>query len=175
MKWITYVNPNDGEVDWGGFDPTNVENPIKDGEEVVNLQFLALQPQGEWLESPLYTTRKFAGDVASSDLSLTPTNGILQVLKAVGAGVIDDNSIEVFPNPFNQEVTMTFKVNATTDANLAVYDIYGKKIVTVLSGPLPEGQFTYTTNLGKLADGIYVVTLTSDTNTPLFEKIVKQK
>ena len=175
MKWLTYVNPNDGEIDWGGFDPTNVENPIKDGEEVVNLQFLALQPQGEWLESPLYTTRKFAGDVASSDLSLTPTNGILQVLKAVGAGVIDDNSIEVFPNPFNDEVTMTFKVNATTDANLAVYDIYGKKIVTVLSGPLPEGQFTYTTNLGKLADGIYVVTLTSDTNAPLFEKIVKQK
>jgi hypothetical protein len=175
MKWITYVNPNDGEVDWGGYDPTNVENPVLDGEEVVNLQFLALQPQGEWLESPLYTTRKFAGTTSSNDLSLTPTDGILQVLKAVGAGIIDDNSIEVFPNPFNNEVTMTFKVDATVDATLAVYDVYGRKVAAILSGPIPEGQFTYTTDLGKLAEGVYIVTLNTDDNAPLFERIIKQK
>jgi hypothetical protein len=175
MKWITYVNPNDGEVDWGGYDPTNVENPVKNGEEVINLQFLALQPQGEWLESPLYTTRKFAGTVNSNDLSLTPTDGILQVLKAVGAGIIDDNSIEVFPNPFNKEVTMTFKVDATVDATLAVYDIYGRKVASIISGPVPEGQFTYTTDLGKLAEGVYIVTLKTEDNAPLFERIIKQK
>jgi hypothetical protein len=175
MKWITYVNPNNGEIDWGGYDPTNVENPVKDGEEIINLQFLALQPQGEWLESPLYTTRKFAGNVTSNDLSLTPTNGILQVLKAVGAGIIDDNSIEVFPNPFNKEVTITFKVGATVDAKLLVYDIYGRKVASILSGPVPEGQFTYTTDLGKLAEGIYIVTLSTTDAATLFERIIKQK
>ena len=84
MKWISYVNPNDSEIDWGGFDPTNNTNTLKDGDQVVTLQFLALQPQNLWEASPLYTTRKFAGNTLSKDLTLTPTNGILQVLKMEG-------------------------------------------------------------------------------------------
>jgi len=174
MKWITYVNPNDSEIDWGGFDPTNNTNTLKDGNQVVTLQFLALQPQNLWGASPLYTTRKFAGNTYSNDLTLTPTNGILQVLKMEGGEILGGNNMEVYPNPYQDEVTITFKVEETTNATLSVYDLVGRKLVTILDTQIPDGVYNYTKNLGELKPGIYIVKLSVENGTPSFERIIKQ-
>ena len=174
MKWISYVNANDSEVDWGGFDPTNNTNTLKDGDKVVTLQFLALQPQNLWEASPLYTTRKFAGNTLSKDLTLTPTNGILQVLKMEGGEILNGNNMEVYPNPYQDEVTITFKVKETTNATLSIYDIVGRKLLTILDTQIPNGVYNYTKDLGQLAPGIYVVKLTVENGVPSFERIVKQ-
>ena len=174
MKWLTYVNPNDSEIDWGGFDPTNNTNTLKDGDQVVTLQFLALQPQNLWGASPLYTTRKFAGNTYSNDLTLTPTNGILQVLKMEGGEILGGNNMEVYPNPYQDEVTITFKVEETTNATLSVYDLVGRKLVTILDTQVPDGIYNYTKNLGELAPGVYIVKLSVENGTPSFERIIKQ-
>ena len=175
MKWLTYVNPNNGEVNWGGYDPTNNTNPINDGDEVIRIQFLALASQSAWTESPLWTTDKYAGNLIHKDLEITPANGVLQVVKSTVGDVIDLNTIELFPNPVSEEVAITFNVaNASLDAQLAVYDLQGRKVVTILSGQLPAGQYTYVKNLGRLAPGMYVVSLSSDTNTPIVEKLIKE-
>lgn len=174
MKWLTYVNPNNGEIHWGGYDATN-SNPLQDNTEVVRLQFLALQPQSAWTESPIWTTEKYAGNTASKDLEITPTNGILQVVKSSVGNVIDANTIEIYPNPVLDDVTITFNVeNASADAHLAVYDLQGRKIVTILSGQLPAGQYTYVKNLGRLASGMYVLNLSTETNAPIVEKLIKE-
>lgn len=175
MKWLTFVDPSANEVAWGGFDPSNNENTIGDGDEVITLQFLALQPQSAWEESPLWTTRKYAGNAAHKDLEITPTNGILQVIKSTVGEVIDANSIEIYPNPVLDEVAITFNVNTTSlDAQLAIYDLQGRKIVTIVSGQLPEGQYTYVKDLGSLAQGMYVINLSLDTQNPINEKLIKQ-
>ena len=174
MKWLTYINPNDNEIDWGGFDPTNNSNSLKDGDQVVTFQFLALQPQNLWDASPLYTTRKFAGNTGSDDLTLTPTNGILQVLKMEGGNILNDNNMEVFPNPYQDEVTITFKVEETTNATLSVYDLVGRKLVTILDTQIPNGIYNYTKDLGQLERGVYIVKLSVDNGTPSFERIIKQ-
>jgi hypothetical protein len=174
MKWITYVNPNDNEIDWGGFDPTNNTNTLKDGDQVVTLQFLALQPQNLWEASPLYTTRKFAGNTLSKDLTLTPTNGILQVLKMEGGKILNGNNMEVYPNPYQDDVTITFKVEETTNATLSIYDIVGRKLVTILDTQIPNGVYNYTKDLGQLVPGVYIVKLTVENGVPSFERIVKQ-
>ena len=175
MKWLTYVNPNNDEVAWGGFDPTNNTNSIKDGDEVIRIQFVALQPQTAWTESPLWTSDKYAGNLSHKDLEITPTNGILQVLKSNIGNVIDANTIEIFPNPVSDEATITFNVaNGSLDAQLAVYDLQGRQIVKILQGQIPAGQFTYVKNLGKLAPGMYIVSLSTDTNQPIFEKLIKE-
>jgi hypothetical protein len=174
MKWISYVNANDSEIDWGGFDPTNNTNTLKDGNQVVTLQFLALQPQNLWEASPLYTTRKFAGNTLSKDLTLTPTNGILQVLKMEGGEILNGNNMEVYPNPYQDEVTITFKVEETTNATLSIYDIVGRKLVTILDTQIPNGVYNYTKDLGQLVPGVYVVKLTVENGVSSFERIVKQ-
>jgi hypothetical protein len=174
MKWLTYINPNDNEIDWGGFDPTNNSNTLKDGDQVVTLQFLALEPQNLWEASPLYTTRKFAGNTTSKDLTLTPTNGILQVLKMEGGTILNGNNMEVYPNPYQDEVTITFKVEETTNATLSVYDLVGRKLVTILDTQIPNGIYNYTKDLGQLERGVYIVKLSVDNGTPSFERIIKQ-
>lgn len=174
MKWLTYVNPNNSEVNWGGYDPTNNTNSIKNGDEVIRVQFLALQPQSAWTESPLWTTDKYAGNLIHKDLEITPTNGVLQVIKSTVGNVIDLNTIELYPNPVSEEISITFNVaNGSLDATLAVYDLQGRKVVTILSGQVPAGQYTYVKNLGHLAPGMYVVNLSSDTNASIAEKLIK--
>ena len=173
MKWISYVNPNNNQIDWGGFDVTNNEQTLKDGDEVVTLQFIAKQPQNLWEESPLYTSLKFAGTTSSNDLTITPTNGILQVLKST-MGDVNGNSIEVFPNPTTSDITVTFKVDETTNANLSIYDVVGRKVITILDGQLPNGQYTYNENLGQLQPGLYMVTLMLENDGVKVSKVVKQ-
>jgi uncharacterized membrane protein len=174
MKWLTYVNASNGEINWGGYDPSVNENPLRNEDEVITLQFLAKQPQAEWSESPLWTTRKFAGNTVSKDLEITPTNGILQVLKSTIGDVINPNSILIYPNPTSEDVTITFNVTTTTDAHLGIYDIQGRKVVAILDGQLPEGQYSYSKNLGQLAPGMYIVNLSLDTETPIYNKLIKQ-
>jgi hypothetical protein len=173
MEWITYVNANDGQVDWGGFDKTNNEQTLKDGDEVVTLQFIAKQPQSLWEESPLYTSLKFAGTTDSKDLTITPTNGVLQVLKS-NIGEVNGNTIQVNPNPVTDEVTITFSVEETTNANLSVYDVVGRKLITIVEGQIPNGNYTYNENLGSLSSGLYMVTLTMENGGTKVSKIVKQ-
>jgi hypothetical protein len=173
MEWITYVNPNDGQVDWGGFDPTNNEQPLVDGDEVVTLQFIAKQPQNLWEESPLYTSLKFAGTTQSEDLTITPTNGILQVLKS-NMGKVIGNTISVVPNPVVDEVTISFEVKETANANLSISDVVGRKLITILDGQLPNGEYNYVENLGSLDRGLYLVTLTMENGETKVSKIVKQ-
>jgi hypothetical protein len=173
MEWITYINANDGQVDWGGFDPTNNGQPLVDGNQVVTLQFIAKQPQNLWEESPLYTSLKFAGTTQSKDLTITPTNGILQVLKST-MGDVNGNSIQVFPNPTTSNITITFKVEEKTHANLSVYDVVGRKVISILDGQLPDGQYTYNENLGELEPGLYMVTLVLENEGVKVSKVVKQ-
>jgi hypothetical protein len=175
-EWLSYINANDGEISWGGYDNTNNLNPINNGDDIVTLQFAALKPQLEWEASPLWTSDKFAGQrYTSKDLAIRPTGGILQVVKISNNVImIDDNSMEIYPNPVKDEITIIFNVSKPTEASLTINDVVGRKLMTLVSGKIPEGQFEYQTNLGKLAPGLYVATLSSVNGEFIAQKIIKQ-
>jgi hypothetical protein len=175
-EWLTYINPNDGQVDWGGYDVTDNKSPLKDGDEVITLQFVALKPQAQWDNSPLSTTNKFAGKAGTSkDLTITPTNGIIQVVKMSNNVIsIDDNSMQIIPNPVKDVVMIVFNVSEPTNASLTIRDLQGRLLMDVVSGQIPEGQFSYQANLGKLATGLYIATLSMENGVFIAEKLVKQ-
>ena len=177
QKWFTYVNPNEGEISWGGYDPSNNTNPLKNGDEIITFQFLALKPQADWGVSPLYTSSKFAGNVQSKDLSLSPSNNIIQVRKMSPTNIgriIDANTMEVYPNPTTGIIDIVFNVEESTNATLSVYDILGSLRITVLSEPVAKGQYTYRADLGTLSAGIYTAKLLLDNKSVLVSKIIKQ-
>lgn len=177
QKWLTYVNPNDGEISWGGYDPTSNQNTFNDGSEVITLQFAALKPQLDWGVSPLYTSNKYASSTDTKDLNINPANGIIQVRKMAptNSGVIlDDNTMQVSPNPTSGPISITFKVAEDTKATLGVSDMLGVQRIKLISGPISKGQFTYYTSLGDLSPGVYIATLVIENGKVLNSKIIKQ-
>ena len=44
------------------------------------------------------------------------------------------------PNPFRQRTTIHFKITASTDVKLDVYNVLGRKVATLVDGPLPAGD-----------------------------------
>jgi hypothetical protein len=177
QKWITYVNPNEGEISWGGYDPTTNNNALKNGDEIITFQFIALKPQSDWGVSPLFTSNKFAGNFISKDLSITPSHNIIQVRKMspVSIGrILDDNTMEVYPNPTTGIIDIVFNVEESTNATLAVYDMLGSLHIKVLDEFLSKGQFTYRADLGKLSAGVYTAKLLLNNKGVLVSKIIKQ-
>jgi hypothetical protein len=172
-KWVTYLNPSDNIIDWGGYDNSGRDNLLKDGDIAFILKFLAKKPKDDWGVSPLWVTRKAAGNQISNDFGIIPTDGRIQVFK-VSNGVVDmqDNEMVIYPNPTPGILTISFKVLKDTNANLGVYNIEGKKCIDVLSENFPSGKYNYTINLGNLNNGIYTAILTTD-NTD--SKIIAKK
>ena len=162
MNWMTFVNPMDSIVEWGGFDRTNGQNLFIDGETIFTIYFLAKKPQGEWGQSPLYTTRKFVGAEDCGDMGVTPTNGLYQV-KMIGGVSLKENEIIVYPNPTTGEVTIKFNVPVDGNVNLSFSNSNGAIVKTILEEYMPSGNYTYTASLKGLATGTYYTVLTSST------------
>ena len=75
-------------------------------------------------------------------------------------GALDQN----VPNPFNPETRIPFRLNYDADARVAVYDIRGRLVQTLLDGNLPRGPHTVswsgTDRFGRaVASGIYICVL----------------
>jgi hypothetical protein len=173
-SWISYLNTNDNQIEWGGFDVNQHTKPLRNNDEVVTLQFIAKQPQDLWTVSPLWTTNKFAGNNQCKDLEITPTNGVVQVYKMAPSGELTDlEGMRVFPVPTDDFVSVKFKVSEYGPVRLSVYDINGKEFNVVVNGSMPEGEYQYTTSLGYLPAGTYVAVLKRN-DKQLSKKIILQ-
>jgi hypothetical protein len=171
-NWVSYINPNDNVVEWGGYDPSNNQNLIQDGEIFFTLVFRAKSAQVNWNKSPLYVTRKFAGNRSSKDLKITPTDGILQIFKTNGDFEYDD--MVLFPNPTKGETTLKFKIFEPGNVTLGIYDLNGRLQIDVLNGKYDIGEYTRTFDLGYLPTGEYLAVLQNEKK--LFrKKILKVK
>lgn len=171
QKWMAFVNPSNGTVEWGGFDPSGKDHLMSNGEEVVTLQFAALKPQDEWGKSPLYTTRKFAGDASARDMVITPTNGMISVLRVMGGKFnVDNDDFDIYPNPTPGEIQVMFRVKEDTRAIVSVYTMDGKNVLEILNEQVPSGQYRYSADLGILKPGIYTAILKTDADNNITAK-----
>jgi hypothetical protein len=60
-----------------------------------------------------------------------------------------------YPNPFNPITVISWQLAATNDVELAVYNILGQKVATLVSQRMNPGNYTYQFNAQSLASGIY--------------------
>ena len=57
-----------------------------------------------------------------------------------------------YPNPTGGAATVSFSLNETDHAQLAVYDVMGRKVATLVDAPVPAGEHEVRWN-GRAADG----------------------
>lgn len=174
MFWMSALNPTGGIVEWVGYDPSaNGSYKIGDNYTIFTLNFIAKQPQAQWVTSPLWTTRKFVGDQNKKDMTINPTNGILVVCKMAFGGTIDETSMIVYPNPTSGDVNISFEVKEKGKVTLFVADIDGSVKQIILDKEMPAGHYTYSTNLENMATGVYVAALKAK-NQKDAQRIIKQ-
>ena len=161
MTWLSFLNANDGIVEWGGIDMSNNKFNLKNNEQVVTLQFLAKKPKDEWSASPLYVSQKYVGNANASDLNIRPTDGRIQIQKAMNTVAFNPNeaTITVFPNPTGGLVTVQFNVPKDGITTVAIVDMQGNVRREILSGKVPAGAYQYAVNLDTMAPGMYLAVL----------------
>ena len=171
--WISFMNPNDNVVEWGGYDPTLNTKLLNDNELAFTLQFISKQIQSDWMVSPLYVTRKHAGDTFARDLKITPTDGIVQIMRVGDIGTLTGDMM-VYPNPVDDLVNVKFRVTENGSTWLGIYSIDGREIKVIINQSMPEGEYTYMTSLGYLPTGEYIAVLRKK-DLPMTSKILIKK
>lgn len=163
-KWTTYLNPSNGVVSWGGADLTNT-NLLTDGEQAFTLQFVAKKPQDQWGSAALWTGAKYVGDASSNDMNIRPTNGVVEVRRVVKSPISLDelNKVIVFPNPTDGIVQFEFKIKEEGAVKVDVRDLVGREVSKIIEQQMPSGTYRYVTDLSKLDNGFYLLTITSQT------------
>ncbi len=67
----------------------------------------------------------------------------------------------VYPNPFNSTARIEFSLQRRTDVHLTVYDLAGRRVVSLVDATLEAGKHFATLNGDFLQSGIYMVALES--------------
>ena len=65
-------------------------------------------------------------------------------------------------NPNQGEVVVKFKVDTYGDVDLNVKDLIGREVLSILKTKMPEGEYYYQVKLDQLTNGMYIMTLQTD-------------
>jgi PKD repeat protein len=67
------------------------------------------------------------------------------------------SGVEVYPNPFEESTTISYKLETASKVTISVYDIQGKQVAQLKDGKYPAGQYTDAFDARKysVAKGVY--------------------
>lgn len=100
-------------------------------------------PREEW-----HDKWSIEGEWVSSDNDIAP-HGERSIIKA-------------YPNPFNTSITINFEVQMDCQVSLDIYNILGRKVVTLLNGISKGGRHKVNWNATSHPSGVYFYKLTAD-------------
>lgn len=79
-----------------------------------------------------------------------------------GSAYDEDNLIQVAPSPFRENTTLTYTLSKPANVQLDVFDLSGRKIVSLDSGSKTKGKYTARFEAGDNPAGSYLVRLLVD-------------
>lgn len=103
-------------------------------------------------------------DVLITNLDVESTNdAILIIIESESAVAVKDKSIVVtnyalhqnYPNPFNPATKIAFDLPKSEHVTLAVYNLLGRKVETLVDQRMAPGAYEVTFDAAKLPSGIY--------------------
>jgi mannose/cellobiose epimerase-like protein (N-acyl-D-glucosamine 2-epimerase family) len=66
-----------------------------------------------------------------------------------------------YPNPFNPATTISYRVPSAGRVTLAVFDMLGERVATLVDGTMEPGTYTATWNAGGASSGVYFYRLSA--------------
>lgn len=98
------------------------------------------------------------GQAESLAIKVLSENGVL-FSKSLKLRVAAPEKFELFPNypnPFNPSTTITYRLPEQMRVTVEVYNILGRKVVTLADGIQPAGSQTLRWEASRMASGIYL-------------------
>ncbi len=83
-----------------------------------------------------------------------------------------DNNMAVYPNPFSSSVFAKYEINGDSKVKLELLNAMGVEVLQVFDGNKTSGIYQEEIATEKLADGIYILRLTTDGKTS-YRKLIK--
>ncbi|MBI5475675.1 MAG: T9SS type A sorting domain-containing protein [Ignavibacteriales bacterium] len=71
---------------------------------------------------------------------------------------------ENYPNPFNPSTTIIFDVLKSSNIEIAIYNVLGQKVTTLVSNVLNPGSYSTNWNAASNSTGVYYVRMTAKEN-----------
>jgi hypothetical protein len=77
---------------------------------------------------------------------------------------VENNTVQVpevfrlnqnYPNPFNPSTTISFSIAKSAKVNLTLFDLLGRKVITLRDERMQPGEYQFTFEAEDLASGVY--------------------
>ncbi len=150
LNWVTSLETNNS-----GFD---IERKSVT-EDWSNAGFVAGHGTVTYPVNYSFTDRNLAPGVYNYRLKQIDINGNFQYFNLNNEVIIGiPSKFEVyqnFPNPFNPSTKISFDLPVDSKVNVAVFDLTGKEIVTLVNDVKTAGYYTVDFNATGLSSGIY--------------------
>jgi hypothetical protein len=118
-----------------------------------------------WPVTPLETfvldeTDTIPAGASSVELMIYDSSGEIRgIVDSVSSGSAGPALTQNFPNPFKATTTLQVNLPEDGDANLAIFDLRGRKVAVLLSGNLQAGFRQVAWNAEGMPNGIYIARL----------------
>ena len=96
------------------------------------------------------------GDVMNNSASFATLNLMGTVANEDGANASAFALRSAFPNPFRASTTLEYSLREAADVSLAVYDVLGRKVATLVDGLQPAGVERVAFDASGLPTGLYI-------------------
>ena len=67
----------------------------------------------------------------------------------------------IYPTPADDRISIDVIIPEQADVEITIYDITGRKVLVVASGLYSPGEYTLTSDITGLTDGVYIVKMTA--------------
>ena len=84
-----------------------------------------------------------------------------------------DNSLMIYPNPVTSNSQIVFEIEKKQEIDISIFNLYGQKIHTLVSGTFPEGKHNLMINSNLLSGGVYLCRLTGTYKSSFIKLIVE--
>ena len=92
-------------------------------------------------------------------LFLDSSFGVILGTDPVNSKPAAQNTLKVQPNPFTNNVYISYKLVKTAPVQALVYDLSGRMVYSTSFGTQQPGEYLKTLNLGSLTEGTYIIKL----------------
>lgn len=164
---------------WYGFDMSNPDKPVLKDSILWNADRSTITTVDPRPRGIAFSPSGDTAYVAAFNVS----TGFLQMFTGKATAVNEPprnvpssySLSQNYPNPFNPSTKIDYVLKATGRVSLVVYDVLGRKVVSLVDGVQSAGQHTATFNADNLPSGVYMYSLTTSDGFKFTKKMVLMK